>query len=244
MPRSFVIIKFYSHTRKIDFSFEGIVPPKVSWLREQFFETFKDVIPEGITRKYILFQRYDKSIKEWLDLSDEEYVHPEDIIKADIEQVPEVPHPIKDAKIYRLWSSSSRTGGSLLKMEKSSNILKCDGLNSQDCSVLNILFHDESTPSKVLYRLQFVDGTGNKWLVTGQGEGKEVKIQQYTGQTVQDSQKFEPYYFFGHTRLRCHSVGGRDDLYLSSDGLGKVTLIQGGPLAYPVAQTLFITNEQ
>ncbi|XP_048581021.1 uncharacterized protein LOC116618429 isoform X2 [Nematostella vectensis] len=136
MPRSFVIIKFYSHTRKIDFSFEGIVPPKVSWLREQFFETFKDVIPEGITRKYILFQRYDKSIKEWLDLSDEEYVHPEDIIKADIEQVPEVPHPIKDAKIYRLWSSSSRTGGSLLKMEKSSNILKCDGLNSQDCSAI------------------------------------------------------------------------------------------------------------
>ncbi|XP_048581034.1 uncharacterized protein LOC116603737 [Nematostella vectensis] len=245
MPKT-VLVTFYSNKRIIEFYPNGELT--VAALREKFFKTFEDVIPEGITPDKILFQRFSKKHGDWINLTDEDRVKNKDKIRAELKQSQiSPPHPIKPTKAYRLWNPSSRANESLLKLTTNPCTLKCDGHYSDPPAGLKIQFMDESTPSTKLYRLQFEGSNDtNKWLITGVGEHKDVIVQPFdtsTG-TVQENQKFEPFYFYGSTRFRCFNVGGRNDLFLSVESDGKVTLAQGGPIEYPVASSLFGTNEQ
>ncbi|XP_048575632.1 uncharacterized protein LOC5510109 [Nematostella vectensis] len=246
MP-TIVLVTFYSNKRKIEFDRCG-GEPTVAALREQFFKTFENVIPEGITPDEILFQRFSKKHNDWIDLDDKDRVKNKDKIRAQIKVSINPPHPVKNTKAYRLWNPSSRVNGSLLKKTTNPSTLKCDGHNSDPPADLKIQFIDESTlETPKLFRLQFDGSTDtDKWLITGEGEHKDVSVKPFdtkTG-TVQKNQKFQPSYFFGSTRFECLDVGGRNDLFLSVESDGKVTLAEGGPIEYPVASTLFVTNEQ
>ncbi|XP_015758160.1 PREDICTED: uncharacterized protein LOC107337493 [Acropora digitifera] len=202
-------------------------------LRRKFFQEFLDSLVHDIAVANVRFQQYDRTLKEYVEIENEDKLEDNANVEAFIVSFRE--KEITQDTPYRLWNLVSN--GLIQPNNDDPPVVTCSGQFGDTNTVIKAKLYGRNNSDQNTFSLT-TDPSGNQsdMYLTPKGKNQEITLEP----TVSEDAAFLPQYYHGFTAFKSQTF---DSLYLGCDNnKSGATLVEMKDVNYPNPQALFTVN--